>query len=309
MAETADNVAQRYAVLEQAYSREDWATVLRDGQDLLGKLRQANDPRMLGLQMRLQLLLGHTQLYGFGDKAAAAGFYGAVATQSAEAALATIAEQGLKQCNEVEAAATEPAAEPKPTAETTAEPEPAAEPSAAASGPATPTPSEPTVAPEPQAAVAAAAQTPFTTPAPAEVTTPASLTFDAGSSPPPGGGTSTPATPWLTTGTPAAEGTGAMASTPPESAPTTGTAPTAGALGVDAAAAAPWIEAPLIPEVVEEPELIEVHQADPSLAEDLELTWDETAPTPREAPLSSADEGLSQEDEELLSGLLLVRLG
>jgi len=56
-------------------------------------------------------------------------------------------------------------------------------------------------------------------------------------------------------------------------------------------AAAPWLEdaaagafaaaagrEPLIPEVVEEPELIEVHQADPRLAEDLELPMKESEP-------------------------------
>jgi hypothetical protein len=34
----------------------------------------------------------------------------------------------------------------------------------------------------------------------------------------------------------------------------------------------------LVPEVVEEPELIEVHQADPRLAEDLEVTLRESEP-------------------------------
>ncbi len=71
-------------------------------------------------------------------------------------------------------------------------------------------------------------------------------------------------------------------------------------------AAAPWLEAggdrtarspgnpqPLIPEVVEEPELIEVHQADPRLAEDLELPLREPGPA---------------DDPELLRGLMRVVL-
>ena len=90
-----------------------------------------------------------------------------------------------------------------------------------------------------------------------------------------------------------------------------------------AAAAAPWItEAPipqgesplpevesLIPDVVEEPELIEVHQADPSLAEDVEVAWKEPTPATGTETVSLAKEPLAEEDEELRSGLLLVRLG
>jgi hypothetical protein len=68
-------------------------------------------------------------------------------------------------------------------------------------------------------------------------------------------------------------------------------------------AAAPWLEAagarpsappqPLIPEVVEEPELIEVHQADPRLAEDLEVPLREPGPA---------------DDPELRRGLMRVVL-
>jgi hypothetical protein len=63
----------------------------------------------------------------------------------------------------------------------------------------------------------------------------------------------------------------------------------------------PWLEsgsapAPLIPEVVEEPELIEVHQADPRLAENLDVVV-------REAERESATSG---EDADLLAGLLRV---
>jgi hypothetical protein len=68
-------------------------------------------------------------------------------------------------------------------------------------------------------------------------------------------------------------------------------------------AAAPWLEAagsraarapqPLIPEVVEEPELIEVHQSDPRLAEDLELPLRESEP---------------EDDPELRRGLMRVVL-
>ncbi len=290
MAETANNVAQRYAVLEQAYSKEDWATVRRDGEALLGHLRQANDPRLLGLQMRLQLLLGHTHLYGFGDKAAAAGCYEAVATRSPEAALAKIAQQGLNQCREVEAepqVETEPEVKVEPVAEP--QPGPQSEPRAR-------------VEPEPQ------------------------LQPEAPQVAGPAGGPASPAAPWLSTATgpthtPAPTPATPAASTPPDPFAAAGSVPASTAQA--AAAAAPWVsEAPtpqeqsplpevesLIPDVVEEPELIEVHQADPTLAEDVEVAWKEPAPAAGTATVSLAKEPLAEEDEELRSGLLLVRLG
>ncbi|MCP9836475.1 hypothetical protein KBY84_03075 [Cyanobium sp. N.Huapi 1H5] len=247
MAETsANDAAQRYAVIEQAYSREKWASVLSDGGELLQELGPSDNPQLTGLKLRLQLLLGHTQLYGYGDKAAAAGYYGSVAEQSGEAALTRIAEQGLKQC-----AIDEAAAAPTTGAAVTAAPAPAflAE---AAPGPAVTAPgSTAPAAPWLSTAAAAAAAVAATTPAPAADLEPA----------PPGEG-------------PAA----ATAMTP----------------------AAPWSEPSLIPEVVEEPELIELHQADPALADDVELSWQESSPATA-APMD-------KEDEELLSGLMLVRV-
>ena len=233
MAETAANeAAQSYAVIEQAYSKENWATVLQDGEELLRRLRQSDNAQLMGLQMRLQLLLGHTQLYGYADKAEAAGFYAAVAEQSSEAALTKIAKQGLKQCA-IEEAPTEQA------------------------------------------------------PAKAEAKAVA-----------PTSGSLSPATPWLTVtaATALSAATAATAVTPApiqqaESQP----------LEEPAAStpASPWSEPSLVPEVVEEPELIELHQSDPFLAEDVELDWKE--PTPAKPSLDTAD-------EDLVSGLMLVRI-
>jgi hypothetical protein len=295
MAETAANdAALRYAVIEQAYSKENWAEVLNDGGELLNQLRTTGDPQLAGLRMRLQLLMGHTHLYGFADKAAAAEFYRAVASQSGEAALAQIAEQGLNQCNAVEAPAA--GGEPLPMA---AEPEESAAP-------------EPVLnAPEATGPKAAPAASPFTTlPAMPEVT------------PSAGGGTTSPAAPWLTEMTPTPTPTPAPAPLPTNSpAPTPSAEPAAAAMdGTPAATAeaaqplmtdgptaiepaAPWAEESLIPEVVEEPELIELHQADPTLAEEVELAWKAPAPTP-----ALGAPALSREDEELLSGLMLVRI-
>jgi hypothetical protein len=233
MAETAANeAAQSYAVIEQAYSKENWATVLQDGEELLRRLRQSDNAQLMGLQMRLQLLLGHTQLYGYANKAEAAGFYAAVAEQSSEAALTRIAKQGLKQCA-IEEAPTEQA---------------------------------------PAKAVAKAVA--------------------------PTSGSLSPATPWLTVtaATALSAATAATAVTPApiqqaESQP----------LEEPAAStpASPWSEPSLVPEVVEEPELIELHQSDPFLAEDVELDWKE--PTPAKPSLDKAD-------EDLISGLMLVRI-
>lgn len=242
MAETsANDAAQRYAVIEQAYSREKWATVVGDGGELLQELQQSDNPQLTGLKLRLQLLLGHTQLYGYGDKAAAAVYYGTVAERNSEAALTRIAEQGLKQCAIDEAA-------PAPTTG------------------------------------AAVADT--------VATTPAFLTEGAA-----GPAVTGAAAPWLTATAAAVAAVAAPipvvdpASAPAEEGPDAATAATP---------AAPWSEPSLIPEVVEEPELIELHQADPTLADDVELSWQESSPATA-APMV-------KEDEELLSGLMLVRV-
>ena len=247
MAETAANeAAQRYAVIEQAYSKENWATVLQDGEELLRLLRQSDNAQLMGLQMRLQLLLGHTQLYGYADKAEAAGFYGAVAERSSEAALTKIAKQGLKQC----------AIEEAPTEQVPAK----------------------TVAKAVAKDVA------------------------------PTSGSQSPATPWLTvtaaTAVSAVTAATAVTPAPIEEASST-PAPIEEAetqpLEEPAAAtpASPWSEPSLVPEVVEEPELIELHQSDTFLAEDVELDWKE--PTPAKPSLDTAD-------EDLVSGLMLVRI-
>ncbi len=230
MAETtANEAAQRYAVIEQAYSKEQWATVLQNGEELLQQLQSSDNTQVLGLQMRLQLLLGHTHLYGYTDKAAAAGYYGGVAAQTSEAALARIAEQGLKQC----------AIEETPAEQATA--------------------------------VAATAATGLIAP----------------SSTPPGQAVTDAAAPWLSQ----------SPATPAPSGDLEVMAPTG---EVPAASpAAPWSEPSLIPDVVEEPELIELHQADPSLAEDVELAWQEPV---------SATTSQDKADEDLLRGLMLVSI-
>jgi hypothetical protein len=228
MAETtANEAAQRYAVIEQAYSKEQWATVLQDGEELLQQLQASDNTQVVGLQMRLQLLLGHTQLYGYTERTAAVGYYAAVAAQSSEAALIRIAEQGLKQC--------------------------------------------------------AIAETPA-----AQATEAAATALIAPSSTSPVQAVSGAAAPWLSQ----------SPATPAPSGDLETVVPTGGVPALTPAA--PWSEPSLIPDVVEEPELIELLQADPSLAEDVELAWQE--------PIS-ATASQDKADEDLLRGLMLVSIG
>jgi hypothetical protein len=202
MAEFADpsDLSGRYAAIEQAYCEDRWSDVLGWGQSLLQEVAEGNDATSLGLRQRVQLLMAHTHLHGFGDRDAAESLYSAVLEGSAEPALRRGAEEGLLQCD-------------------------------------LPVP--------PPAAMAE------------------------------------PAMPWLSGGQPA-----------------------------------------LIPEVVEEPELIEVHQADPALAEEIELVerqrlapvsaspGQNAAAVPLRPPAASAGQAPEdREDAELVRGLLRVVIG
>jgi len=174
--------------------------VARRSEELL--LELPNDPGH-PLRQRLQLLLGHTYLYGYQDAATAAGFYSRVQAATKEPVLLDIAALGLEQC------ASQTVAPPTPE-------------------PATPEASTPA---EPEAPAVAR-----------------------------------PAMPWL-------EQLG----------------------GSDPAAAAPaTAPAVLAVDVIEEPELIEVAQADPSQVEELEVA---SEPINRLSP---------EEMAELSKGLLRV---
>ena len=218
MAEFADmgDPTQLYMAIEKAYCEDRWPDVLEQGQTLLDRL-PADD---LGMRQRLQLLLAHTHLYGFGDRDSAGDLYRSVQDSPAETALRQIAAQGLQQC-------ALPA--PPPTVanlETSAPPEPEEE------------------------------AEPEEMPVPGETTSPP---------------TASPVIPWLES---------------PPSARKTET-PQSGAPGA------------LIPDVIEESELIEVHQADPALAEELEL---------KETPADPKTAQQREEDPELLKSLLKIEL-
>lgn len=102
---------QRYAAIEQVYAEQNWSDVELQCQSLLAELpAEPGDP----LRQRLLLLLGHTQLYGLGNPAAAASFYSAVLAGEPEAVLAELARQGLAQCGETTGDAAAPAEEAPP---------------------------------------------------------------------------------------------------------------------------------------------------------------------------------------------------
>ncbi len=268
MAESADrrNPTERYGAIEKAYCADQWGEVIDQGQSLLEEIPRSSAPGPEGLKERVQLLMAHAHLYGFNERAAAEDLYSDVLHSKAELALRQIAEQGLQQCSlpnqtttalsragKLQASASE-SQHQAPAA--TADIERAAVPG-----------SEPALAPT---AMAPASTSSLAMPWLVAGTATSSAATAAPSSAAP--------TPWTTVATPLAP----PATTPP---PQPGDA----ASEASAPAATPAAEpAPLIPEVVDEPELVEVHQADPSLAEELELT--ELEPP---APLALVDDDIT----------------
>jgi hypothetical protein len=318
---------KRYAVIEKAYCQGRWSTVMEAGTLLLRELQEAGaHPEVMALRHRMQLLMAHTLLHGYGDRDAAEDLYEVVRQSDAEAALRQIAEDGLDQCHQplnstmvVEEDEEEDPQHSRPklflpeTERNDLQEEDPSVPSRAASS-ASQIPLKPLqrISPEPRPEPAQAPQpqafaTPLAQPAPAPIPPEATnlgLAADpfgpAGGSPPsePKEGEA-PVMPWLTQPSEVPVG-GSMEQALPwkEQTPT---------------ALAPLNQA-LIPEVVDEPELIEVHQANPSLAEevDLQIQRDTPAFQIHPAPPEPKEPGInapSREDDELRAGLLLVVLG
>jgi hypothetical protein len=317
---------KRYAVIEKAYCQGRWSTVMEAGTLLLRELLEAGaHPEVMGLRHRMQLLMAHTLLHGYGDRDAAEDLYEVVRQSDAEAALRQIAEDGLDQCHQpltstlvAEEDEGEDVHHSRPmlflpeTGGTDLEEEDPSRPSRAPSSvsqmPLNPLQRisaelrvEPSQAPQSQPSAAPLAQ-PEPTPIPSKATNLGLATDPFG---PAGGSTPSeakegeaPVMPWLTQ-------------------------PSDGPIGGLVEQALPWKEqtptAPaslnqaLIPEVVDEPELIEVHQANPALAEevDLQIQRDTPASQIQSAPLEPKEPEVnapSKEDEELRAGLLLVVL-
>ena len=95
MTTSPNPLQQRYEAIERVYSERKWDVVIRLSEELI--LELPGDPADPLLQ-RLQLLLGHTYLYGYEDSATATGFYSRVRAATQEPVLRDIADQGLEQC-------------------------------------------------------------------------------------------------------------------------------------------------------------------------------------------------------------------
>lgn len=273
----------RYRALEQAYAAQHWSHVIRLGESLLASLK-GNRGLAFELRPRTQVLIAHAYLYGLSDRDAAEDLYGAVISSRCDPALRQIAAEGLKACNEPLRA--------RPQAPQAAEPAPARE-------PLEPPPASESSPPAPAADQGAA---PWATPWAAPQTGSAVAGPAAG----PAGERSAPAMPWLAKPTDAAQ---------PAVQPAPGHGGDAPWLSNGVAASAParedqqtrsLAEPPtaltmaaetLIPDVIEEPELIEVHQADPALADPVELTIASPqpqlpAPSTAAASIAAPTEGL-----------------
>ena len=95
MTTSPNSLQQRYEAIERVYSERQWDDVARLSEELLLELpNEPADP----LRQRLQLLLGHTYLYGYQDRATATGFDSRVRAATQEPVLRDIADQGLEQC-------------------------------------------------------------------------------------------------------------------------------------------------------------------------------------------------------------------
>jgi hypothetical protein len=284
-----DPSSRRYSELERAYTEDRWPDVLEQGGQLIADLTNDPDPVTADLASRAHLLLGHAHLYGLRDPAAALPHYQALLAGSADPDLRRIAEEALPYCQStVEPAAPEAAAGVFATAPATATDATAA---AAAS---------PTVAQElfPRTVIEPTAE-----PLGDQILdTQGQWIPQAGTA---AAAITEAATPWL-------DGPIRL-----EQAITTKGGGMLAAPGTTIGELVPSLEV----EVVEEPELMEVAQADPSLAEELEIeltrirerrashrgggTATEELATP--APADSLEEPDDlMEDPELLAGLLRV---
>jgi hypothetical protein len=301
MPEPADprQPSERYGAIESAYCDDHWGDVISQGQALLDDLSR-QDPQAApeGLRERLQLLMAHAYLYGFGDRPTAEDLYGTVLRSRAEASLRLFAEQGLRQCdtplptrstgNEAAAAS----AIPLPLAVPATRRPPDRPHLAAEDLPQPIAPSLELESSRDEAEPEALRELP-----PTAIEVPPAPDLSAGT-PRTHAVPILPVMPWLES---------RAVPDPPLEAASPAQPITAAAPGPEAQplTAAQETNAPidsLIPEVIEEPELIEVHQADPRLAEDLELTIKDDL-LPASPPQGAA---MEEEDPDLLQGLLRV---
>jgi len=97
----ADQADDQYGALERLYSNRRWAELEASAEVLLAEMDGAVAGQGDGdgdLRARVQLLLGHTRLYGFNDAGVAAEHYRQVLAAEPQALLLGIAQEGLNQC-------------------------------------------------------------------------------------------------------------------------------------------------------------------------------------------------------------------
>ena len=87
---------EAFADVERLYSRGDWSEALDAGQALLANLQVGATN---SLRLRLELLIGHTLVYGLGKQAEAEPHYRVVQQRSGDPVLLAIASQGLQLCS------------------------------------------------------------------------------------------------------------------------------------------------------------------------------------------------------------------
>jgi len=87
---------EAFADVERLYSRGDWSEALDAGLALLANLQVGATNSLL---LRLELLIGHTLLYGLGKQAEAEPHYRVVQQRSGDPVLLAIASQGLQLCS------------------------------------------------------------------------------------------------------------------------------------------------------------------------------------------------------------------
>jgi len=306
----ANDPGERYAELERAYTEDRWPDVVEQGGQLIADLGNTPDPLTMDLANRAQLLVGHAYHYGLRNPAAALPHYQAVLAGPADPDLRRIAEDALPHCQPP----VEPkAAAAKETAAGAAALESGSDNSAAEAF-ATSAPIEAATSP----AVAQERGPWATLESTAEPLGDQPLDTEAAWTPRPGTAEQAiteAATPWL-------QPQPLQLEQPIQNEVSGGLA----APSTTSPSLVPSLEVELEVDVVEEPELVEVAQADPSLAEELELELTRirerraarrsdpaaiedlatTAPAAWAAPLEPDDLDDLMDDPELLAGLLRV---
>lgn len=96
MQSSAKPQLEAFADVERIHSRGDWSEALDAGQALLANLQVGATN---SLRLRLELLIGHTLLYGLGKQAEAEQHYRVVQQSSGDPVLLAIASQGLQLCS------------------------------------------------------------------------------------------------------------------------------------------------------------------------------------------------------------------